>query len=204
MRSIILAAAVAALATSAVAQSPSQNSKSNAAPGASSQSGMQGQQAKKLSPATQQFMQKAAMTDLFEIQAGQLAQQKAQGDGYKQFGQMIYTDHTKTSEQIKGMAQNMPDAQMPNGLDAAHKQKLDKLQSLSGAQFDSQFKKEQVQGHQDAIKLYQNYAQKGDQQDVKKFAQDTLPTLQQHLQHAQSLPQESATVGSGSSSGKKR
>ncbi|MEA2974482.1 MAG: putative rane protein [Alphaproteobacteria bacterium] len=195
MKSIILATALAALATTAFAQ----NQPMNAAPAA--QSGSQGQQAQKTSPATQQFMQKAALTDLFEIQAGQLAQQKAQGAEYKQFGEMIFTDHTKTSQQLKGMALNMPGAQMPGGLDAAHKQKFDKLQSLSGAQFDTEFKSEQVKGHQEAIKLYQDYAQKGDQPDLKKFAQDTLPALQQHLQHAQALPKEggAATVGSGSS-----
>ncbi|MEA2953320.1 MAG: putative rane protein [Alphaproteobacteria bacterium] len=203
MKSIILATALSALATTALAQTKPNNAAPATQSGAQ-QSGTQGQQAQITSPATQRFMQKTAITDLFEIQSGQLAQQKAQGDEYKQFGEMIFTDHTKTSQQLKGMAQNMPGAQMGE-LDAAHKQKLEKLQSLSGAKFDAEFKTEQVKGHQDAIKLFQDYAQKGDLPDLKKFAQDTLPTLQQHLQHAQSLPKESdaATVGSGSSKKKR-
>jgi len=188
MKSLVIAAALSVAATAALAQS-------SMAPAAG-----QAQQGQKVSSATQQFVQKAAITDMFEIKAGDLVQQKAESSDYKQFGQMIKTDHTKTSDQIKSMAKNMPGLQMPVDLDSAHKSKLDKLQSLSGAQFEDQFKKDVVAGHQDAIKLFEGYAQKGDNADLKKFAQDTLPKLKEHLQHAQQLPKGAAaqTMGSGS------
>jgi putative membrane protein len=186
MKSIILAAALSVFATTAMAQSGS--------------TAMQNQQGQKVSSATQQFVQKAAISDLFEIQSGQMAQQKATNDDYRQFGQMVNDDHSKTSQQIKSMAQNMPGVQLPTAPDSAHKQKLDKLQTLNGAQFEDQFKKDQVAGHQDAIKLFEGYAQKGDNADLKKFAQDTLPKLKEHLQHAQALPKGGAasTMGTGS------
>jgi putative membrane protein len=191
MKSLILAAAFSVAATAALAQS--------------SMAPAQSQQGQKVSSATQQFVQKAAITDMFEIKAGDLVQLKAQSDDYKQFGQMIKTDHTKTSDQVKSMAKNMPGLQLPTDLDSAHKSKFDKLQSLSGAQFEDQFKKDVVAGHQDAIKLFEGYAQKGDNADLKKFAQDTLPKLKEHLQHAQALPKGAAaqTMGSGSGQQKK-
>jgi putative membrane protein len=191
MKSLILAAAFSVAATAALAQS--------------SMAPAQSQQGQKVSSATQQFVQKAAITDMFEIKAGDLVQQKAQSNDYKQFGQMIKTDHTKTSDQVKSMAKNMPGLQLPTDLDSAHKSKFDKLQSLSGAQFEDQFKKDVVAGHQDAIKLFEGYAQKGDNADLKKFAQDTLPKLKEHLQHAQALPKGAAaqTMGSGSGQQKK-
>jgi putative membrane protein len=188
MKSVIFAAVLSALATSALAQS------NTTAPA----TGTQGQQAQKVSSATQQFVQKAAITDMFEIQSGQLAQQKATNEDYRQFGQMIQDDHTKTSNQLKSMAQNLPGLQLPQAVDSTHKKMLDKLQTLNGAQFEDQFKKDQVAGHQEAIKLFGNYAQKGDQADLKKFAQDTLPTLKQHLQHAQALPKGGAAQTMGS------
>jgi putative membrane protein len=186
MKSIVFAAALSVFATTAMAQSGS--------------TAMQNQQGQKVSSATQQFVQKVAISDLFEIQSGQVAQQKATNDDYRQFGQMIHDDHSKSSEQIKSMAQNMPGLQIPTAPDSAHKQKLDKLQLLDGAQFEDQFKKDQVAAHQDAIKLFEGYAQKGDHADLKKFAQDTLPKLKQHLQHAQALPKGGAasTMGGGS------
>jgi putative membrane protein len=188
MKSVIFAAMLSVLATSALAQS------NTTAPAA----GMQGQQAQKVSPATQQFVQKVAISDMFEIQSGQLAQQKATNDDYRQFGQLVENDHTKTSDEIKSIAQNIPGLQVPQALDNAHKKMLDKLQALDGAQFEDQFKKDQVAGHQEAIKLFQNYANKGDQADLKKFAQDTLPTLKMHLQHAQALPKGGAATTMGS------
>src|SRR4051812_24960880 len=156
MKSLIFAATLSVLATSALAQS------NTMAPAA----GSQAQQGQKVSPATQQFVQKAAITDMFEIKAGDLANQKADSNDYKQFGQMIKTDHTKSSDQVKSMAKNMPGLQMPADLDSAHKSKFDKLQSLNGAKFEDQFKKDVVAGHQDAIKLFESYAQKGDNADL--------------------------------------
>ena len=46
----------------------------------------------------------------------------------------------------------------------------------------------QLQGHQQAVALFQNYAQNGSDPELKTIAQQTLPTLQQHLQMAQKLP----------------
>jgi putative membrane protein len=193
MKALFLAAAVSLIATSALAQSSRAPAAAQAQPG------------QKVSSATQEFVQKAAVSDLFEIKAGDLVQQKARSSDYKQFGQMLKTDHTKTSDQIKSMAKNMPGLQLPADLDTAHKAKFDKLQSLSGAQFEDQFKNDAVAGHQDAIKLFEAYAQKGDNPDLKKFAQDTLPKLKEHLQHAQSLPKGTAaqTMGGGASQPKR-
>jgi putative membrane protein len=113
---------------------------------------------------------------------------------------MIVDDHTKTADQMKAMQSRLQGAQIPTELDAKHKNLLAKLQSASGAGFENQFKSAQIDGHQDAIKMFENYAAKGDNADLKKFAQKTLPTLKTHLQHAQALPKGSAapTVGSGS------
>ena len=209
MRSLVILAAAGLLSTSALAQSQFPPTAGNAPvqPNTAAQgpNASKAQHTQKVSSATQQFVQKAAISDLFEIQSGQLAQQKAANDEYKQFGQMVRDDHSETTDQIKAMASNLPGLQLPQALDAAHKQKLDKLQSLSGAQFEDQFKKDQVAGHQDAVKLFERYAQKGDQPDLKIFAQETLPKLKEHLQHAQSLPKGGAasTMGSGNAKPKR-
>jgi hypothetical protein len=47
--------------------------------------------------------------------------------------------------------------------------------------------------------MFERYAQRGDNPDLKKWATDTLPTLRQHLQRAEALPRSGTapTVGSG-------
>src|SRR3954453_13178285 len=93
MKSVIFAAVLSALATSALAQSTT----------TTPATGMQGPQAQKVSSATQQCVQKAAITDLFEIQSGQLAQQKATTEDYRQFGQIIHDHPAQTSDELRRM-----------------------------------------------------------------------------------------------------
>ena len=187
MKKLVLAAALLTLAASAHAQT--------AAPATAGRTSGQGA----VSATTEKFVTTAAMTDLFEIQAGQLAQQKADDPAYKDFAQMTVSDHTKTTDQLKGMAPKLPGVELPRQFDKPHQAKIDKLNALSGAAFERQFKTEQVQGHKQAIELFQSYARRGDNPDLKKWAEDTLPTLKTHLQHAQALPSPRAapTTGSG-------
>lgn len=43
-------------------------------------------------------------------------------------------------------------------------------------------------GHRQAIALFERYAKGGENKDVKQFAENTLPPLKTHLQHAEALP----------------
>ena len=184
MKKLVLAAALLALAMPAFAQNATDQMKNREAPNTPSRM-------------TQTFAKDAEMTNLLEIQAGGVAQQKADNPAYKDFGQMIVNDHTKLSQELKSM--NLQSVQLPQELDAAHKAMLNKLNSLSGAAFERRFKTDMVQGHKQAIAQFERYAKSGDSSDLKKWAQDTLPTLKTHLQHAEALPRPQAapTVGSG-------
>ena len=107
------------------------------------------------------------MTDMFEIQAGQLAQQMTSDSAHKEFAQMIVADHTKTTNQLKGMAPKLQGVELPQKLNETLQAKIDKLNSLSGAAFEQQFKTEQVQGHEEAIEQSQTYAKSGDNPELK-------------------------------------
>jgi putative membrane protein len=193
MKTLVLAAAVLALAAPACAQAPTTASPS--APATADQ--MKSQQGT-VSAATKKFVTMAAMTDMFEIQAGQMAQQKADDPAYKDFAQMIVSDHTKTSDQLKGMAAKLQGVELPQGLDKTHAAKIDKLNGLSGAAFERQFKTEQVQGHKQAIEEFQTYARRGDNPELKTWAEQTLPALKSHLQHAEALPTPGRAPTTGS------
>ena len=183
MKTLVLAAALLALAAPVYAQNATDQMKN-------------GQPPTKASAATQKFVKTAAITDMFEIQAGKLAQEKAENQAYKDFAQMTIDDHTKTSNELKGMNVGV---QLPQDLDSAHKTKIEKLNSLSGAAFERQYKTDQVEGHKQAIALFERYSKSGDNAQLKQWAQTTLPTLKTHLQHAEALPRPAPapTVGSG-------
>ena len=106
-------------------------------------------------------------------------------------------------DELKAKAQGISGAQMPGQLDMAHQKKMDGLKAASAGKFLKQYKSDQVKGHQEAVALFEGYAAGGDNAELKAWAQQTLPTLQHHLQEAQQLPTSvgsAPTVGSGSSS----
>lgn len=132
------------------------------------------------------FMTTAAEDGMFEVQAGKLASTKAQDAAVKQFGQEMVSDHTRAANDLKQLAQS-ENVTLPTDVSAAQKQKLDKLQGLSGAEFDREYMTMMVDAHQKAVSLFQNQANTGDDAEVKAFAAKTLPTLQEHLKDAQNL-----------------
>jgi putative membrane protein len=172
------------LAGAAQAQTTMPNSK----PATSSQMGAQ----KNVSKADQQFLKEAIQADMAEVQVGQLAQQKGQSEDVKQFGQMLQQDHSQNLQQAQQLAQQH-DVTAPAEPNAEQKKMYDKLSKLSGQQFDRQFAKDMVADHKKDIAKFQKEA-KGSG-PFAQFAQQTVPVLQKHLQTAQGIEKQGATVG---------
>jgi putative membrane protein len=141
-------------------------------------------------PSTTDFVQKAAMSDMYEVEAGKIASQKGQTAPVKGFGEMMVDAHSKTTEELKGIvASEKIKVDLPETLDAKHQKLINDLNAASTADFDKTYAKQQVDGHQDAVNLFDSYAKKGDNAALKAFAQKTLPVIQQHLDEAKKLPQ---------------
>ena len=139
-------------------------------------------------PSTTDFVQKAAMSDLYEVEAGKIASQKGQSAPVKGFGQMMVAAHSKTTEELGGIvASEKIKLDLPSKLDAKHQKLIDDLNAADD--FDKTYAKQQVDGHQEAVDLFDSYAKKGDNAALKQFAQKTLPVIQEHLAEAKKLPQ---------------
>jgi putative membrane protein len=140
-------------------------------------------------PSTPDFVQKAAMSDMYEVQAGKLAAEKGQSDAVKQFAQQMVDAHTKTTEELTGIVKSKNiKVDLPSALDSTHQKLIDDLNSASSQDFDKTYAKQQVDAHQQAVDLFKKYAAKGDDADVKQFAEKTLPTVEHHLEDAKKLP----------------
>jgi putative membrane protein len=142
------------------------------------------------------FAEHAAIGGMAEVEMGKLAQQKAGSDQVKQFGQRMVDDHSKANEELKQVA-SAKGLTLPSDLDAKHKSKLEKLQKLSGAQFDKAYMDDMVADHKKDVSDFEKEAKAGKDSDVKGFASKTLPTLQEHLKLAESTH---AAVKSGGKS----
>jgi putative membrane protein len=135
----------------------------------------------------QGFVDMASASDMYEVEAGKLAQSMGTAQAVKAFGKMMETDHTKSTADLKAAAAKAADVTVDPRLTPQQQADLDTLKN-AGADFDSLYKTHQLAAHQQALSLLQNYASAGDQQALKDFASKTVPVVQTHLDHAQMLP----------------
>ncbi len=73
-------------------------------------------------------------------------------------------------------------------LDARHAAMLAQLQGLSGPAFDAAYGQMQFQSHQEALALHASYAQAGTDPNLRDFAAQTVPVVEQHVAMASRLP----------------
>ncbi|BAY79523.1 outer membrane protein (plasmid) [Nostoc linckia NIES-25] len=139
-----------------------------------------------LSSSDRQFINEAAQDGLAEVQLGQLASERAASNSVKQFGQRMVQDHTQVNNQLQQLA-TQNGVTLPKTLNNENQQLSQRLSKLSGAQFDREYINHMVQAHQKDVAAFENQAQQGQDTDVKAFAAQTLPALQEHLQEARSI-----------------
>ena len=140
-----------------------------------------------VSPSTPDFVKEAANSDMLEIAAAKIAQEKGNPEE-KKFAEQMITDHSKTSSDLKSMTTSGEvKAEIPSTMDSAYEKKLDKLRDTKPADFSSEYDPMQVSAHKDAVSLFQRYSKSGDNPQLKDWAGKTLPTLQHHLEMAEAL-----------------
>jgi len=80
------------------------------------------------------FLRKAAQ-GMAEVKLGQLAAQKASDGDVRAFGQKMVDDHTKLNDEMAPIAGSMG-VRLPKDLDKEDQAEYDKLNALSGNNFD--------------------------------------------------------------------
>jgi len=139
-----------------------------------------------IAPKTEDFIKEAAMSDMTEIEAAKIAQQKGNAEE-KKFAEAMLTDHTKTSAELKSMVPDNLKAAIPAALDDASQSKIAKLRDAKADNFASEYDPMQVSAHKDAVSLFERYANGGDNPKLKDWAGKTLPALKHHLEMAQTM-----------------
>ena len=129
----------------------------------------------------------AGSSDLYEIQSGQMAQQRSQREELRQFGAVLVDHHSQTTQQLLAAARASGMNPPAPSLLPMHQQMLQQLQQAQGAQFDELFASQQVRAHEIALALHRNYAANGDAQPLRATAGVAMPLIQQHLARARQL-----------------
>lgn len=132
------------------------------------------------------FAVKAADSGLAEVNASEVAQQKAQDQRVKDFAAMMVQDHTKTNEELKSLAAGK-NITLPTAPGEAHLKSIADLNSYSGADFDKEYMDLMVNDHQKAVDLFEDAAENAEDAELKAFAAKTLPALKKHLEQAKAI-----------------
>jgi putative membrane protein len=139
-------------------------------------------------PTGQEFADKAAKSDAFEIAAAKLAKTNAESADVKAFAATMIDAHTGSTAKIKAAAAKATPAIKPDPtLTSDLQSKLDDLAKLKGADFDKAYIDGQVSAHEDALSLMKGYADNGDTPSLKTAAGEIAPVVQKHLDMAKAL-----------------
>jgi putative membrane protein len=150
-----------------------------------------------LAPQDLQFTEEAAAGGLKEVALGELAQEQAKNEQVVQFGERMVQDHHQANEKLMGLAEQKG-IELPQDLPEDAQQKYEELQQLSDAEFDQAYMDEMVKDHEETIGLFEQQAESGQDPDLRAFAEETLPTLREHLELAKEVQSEvTAARGDG-------
>jgi putative membrane protein len=132
------------------------------------------------------FVSNASQSDMYEIQAGQLAATRAKNADVKAYGKMMVTDHTAMMNQMKPLVTAA--GQTPaDKLDERRQGFIDNLKQATDANFDKTYIDQQVAAHGEALTLMQGYASEGPDAGLKAGAAKAVPKIQMHLDKAKSI-----------------
>jgi putative membrane protein len=137
-----------------------------------------------LTSADYKFAVDASRANTEEITLGQLAAQKATDPAVQQYAQRMIQDHTKANQQLSQIIAQKG-ATLPTTTTTSQEKETDHLAKLSGTDFDKAYMGHMVKDHKKDVKEFQKAADNAKDPDLKAFAANTLPTLQEHLQMAE-------------------
>ncbi len=110
------------------------------------------------------FLATAAQGDQNEIALSKVAEEKGTNPAVKAFAHKMVTEHTQMTEDMKPFAESWS-LSAPNGPDADHQKEVDKLNGLSGKDFDKEYMDQMVTDHTKALSAFTDEAK--DTKDVK-------------------------------------
>jgi len=132
--------------------------------------------------------------DTSEIEAAQLAKQKASSQAVRTYAGRLVDEHTDMMQKNLQLARRIkvePEKpRLASALESTHQQTMEQLRKRSGQDFDRAYMTYQVQMHEQALKLVEDTAESADDSRLKQHLIQARPELQSHLSAAQNLQRQ--------------
>ncbi len=132
--------------------------------------------------------------DTNEIEAAQLAQQKAVSPDVRAYATRLIEEHTGMVTKNQEVARRMniePDQpHIASSLNNAHQGTMDNLRIKSGAEFDQTYLDYQIRMHERAVSLVEDHADSAEEARLRRHLLQARPDLLSHLAEARSIQQQ--------------
>lgn len=126
------------------------------------------------------FVQKVSQGGMFEVVASQVAVEKAQAQDVKDQATTEVHDHQLVGQKLRTIA-SANGVDLPTQLNAEFQQRVDRLNGLSGAAFDTAYLKEMEKIHALDGAAFAQEAKTGQNADLKAFAAETVRIVERHI-----------------------
>jgi putative membrane protein len=140
------------------------------------------------------FIKEAIQGNLAEVKMGKLGEEKGTTADIRDFGKRLVTDHSAANDKAKAAAQKAG-VTPPTEPTKKQTETYQSLSKLSGSKFDRRYIEDMVKDHKKDIAEYKRAAKAG-AGPVADYAQNALPTLQEHLRIAEKI-EKSQKNGTG-------
>ena len=128
----------------------------------------------------QAFAEKAAQSDMFEMESAKLVLDKGTSDEVKTFAGDMVKDHGRSTHGLHDAAAK-DGIKLPADMGPELAKKYESLKPLTGPTLDAAYISTQISVHTDAVELFDKYSKDGQAGALKSFAQKTYPTIRMHL-----------------------
>jgi putative membrane protein len=135
---------------------------------------------------TESFVTGVTLSNIYQIDAGKIAETKGQSQGVKDFGAMMIADHTAMTNQMKHVFA-ATGTTIPTELGPRGKRMIDSLNAASEADFDKLYLSQQQTAQAAELTLLSAYAEGGESSDIRPAAAKAIPKVQGHLDKVHEL-----------------
>lgn len=134
------------------------------------------------------YVPNAAMGDMYEVMAADIALERSQDAEVRQLATMIRTDHTQASERMKTVLAEMnPPMTAPTELDQRRQGLIDNLRSAQATDFRRVYLDQQIAAHNEALTLHRGFADNSDAPQLASHARFVVPRIEEHLRMAERI-----------------
>jgi len=134
----------------------------------------------------QDFMTKAWQANTAELDMARIAHEKSGNTDVRDFANMIETDHKSALEDLTDLMKDN-DLPEPKTIVAATQQDINRMERLTGPEFDREFVNMMVTEHQNTVEMFRDQQSTAQNGDLRNYVDSVLPVLEMHLDKARQL-----------------